>query len=114
MERRLPEQCGRGVLAVYRSNRVGASQALRYSAIRLGFVTPGQRFSDLSDGIDFLMRYGYLSRGMPDPEGYYLTDSGAQAIAGRIELAVGAPAGEGNASSAKDHDKARSSRSATR
>ena len=41
MERNLPEQCGRDVLAVFKSNRVAAGESLRFPLIRNGFVTTG-------------------------------------------------------------------------
>ena len=93
MERNLPEQCGRDVLAVFKSNRVAAGESLRFPLIRNGFVTTGRRFSDLSDGIYFLMQHGHLrrGRGIEDFEAYYLTDSGAQVIAGEISITADMP-----------------------
>jgi hypothetical protein len=92
MERNLPEQCGRDVLAVFKSNRVAAVSRCVFPSSGTASLRPVRRFSDLSDGIYFLIQHGHLTRGVNDFEAYHLTDSGAQVIAGQISLAVKIPA----------------------
>jgi hypothetical protein len=80
MHRKLPEESGRIVLAVFRSISISAGERLTFGSVRNAFVKRGLRIPELSDGISFLIHHGCLRRGSPDDDDYYLTELGAALI----------------------------------
>src|ERR1043165_6497749 len=80
MHRKLPEECGRAVLAIFRFNLVDAGAGLAFGLVRSAFLEKDRQISELSDGITFLIHHGCLRRGSPDDDVYYLTELGAALI----------------------------------
>jgi len=87
MSRRLPEDSGRVVLGIFRSNSIRAYQPMRFASIRAAFLRSDRGLADLSDGICFLINHGCLRRGAgaQDADAYYLTELGTALIVGRGE-----------------------------
>ena len=85
MNRKLPEDSGRAVLAIFRSNSIRANQALPFHWICDAFVNKDRPISDLSEGICFLIHHGCLRRGLTDEDAFYLTELGTALIVGYRE-----------------------------
>src|SRR5438093_10363398 len=74
--RKLPEDSGRIVLAIFRENDIAAKEAMAFHAICNAFVSRDRSVSELSEGICFLIQHGCLRRGLSDEDAFYLTELG--------------------------------------
>jgi hypothetical protein len=96
MSLRLPEDSGRVVLAIFRSQAIGANEAMRFRSIRDAFIKKDRSFSELAEGLCFLIHHGCLRRGAIDQDAYYLTDLGTALIVRYRGTAFEAYAGQEN------------------